>query len=50
MNHETIYELTEFYCEEHKGWHRKGDDKFPKCITRFQARHSFKVSKREIPK
>lgn len=45
---EWIFELTEFYCEEHKVWHRKGETHFPKCLNRFQAYHSFKVSKRDV--
>ena len=44
---ETIYELTEFYCEHHQEWHRKGEHKFPKCLHRFAAYYAFKVSKRE---
>lgn len=50
MTTEKIYELTEFYCEHHKEWHRKDDANFPKCLNHYGAYHSFRVSKREIRK
>ena len=37
------YELTEFYCEIHRDWHRITDDKFHKCINLFASHHTFKV-------
>ncbi len=39
------YELTEFYCEIHKVWHRLNDDKFHKCINLYASHRSFKVER-----
>jgi hypothetical protein len=38
------YELTEFYCEIHRGWHRITEDQFQKCINLLASYHTFKVS------
>ena len=43
-NKQKRYQLTEFYCEIHKVWHRITDDKFHRCIDLYNAHYSFKVS------
>lgn len=45
---ETIYELTQFYCEVCKEWHSKPDKKFFECMNRYGTYYSFKAEKREV--
>ncbi len=40
-----IYELTEFYCEICKAWHRKNERIFHEHINLFKSHYAFKVEK-----
>lgn len=42
-NNDRVYQLTEFYCEIHKYWHRIIDKRFHRCIRLYKSHYSFKV-------